>query len=272
MEANQILQSNLLDILFDGKNKSYGAYELRSAYNKRISMALGIMVSVVVVLAFTFFISKKLNAQVVIVMPIVPDLYVEPIPDVVIPEPELPEPKAAVMPPVATVKVTRPEIVDDKDVLQPPPELEEIANARIDVKTVDGLEDIGMIAPAEVVTGTQIFAGADFKKENPDSLFISVEIDASFPGGNEAWSKYVSRAINKELDEFTDIDFGTCTIQFIVDRNGNVSNVHALDMKGTKLAEIAVNSIRKGPKWIPAIQNGTHVNVLRKQPVTFKQQ
>jgi protein TonB len=40
-------------------------------------------------------------------------------------------------------------------------------------------------------------------------------------------------------------------------------------MKGTKLAEIAVNCIRKGPKWNPAIQNGTKVNAYRRQPVTL---
>jgi protein TonB len=40
-------------------------------------------------------------------------------------------------------------------------------------------------------------------------------------------------------------------------------------MKGTKLAEIATNAIRKGPKWTPAQQNGRYVNAFREQPVTF---
>jgi protein TonB len=41
-------------------------------------------------------------------------------------------------------------------------------------------------------------------------------------------------------------------------------------MKGTKLAEICVNAIRKGPKWTPAEQNGRKVKAYRKQPVTFQ--
>ena len=40
MEANQILKADILDILFDGKNKAYGAYDLRKTYNKRITYAL----------------------------------------------------------------------------------------------------------------------------------------------------------------------------------------------------------------------------------------
>ena len=63
---------------------------------------------------------------------------------------------------------------------------------------------------------------------------------------------------------------GTCVVQFIVDREGNISEVEALTMKGTKLAEICVNAIKRGPKWTPAEQNGRKVKAYRKQPVTFQ--
>jgi protein TonB len=72
------------------------------------------------------------------------------------------------------------------------------------------------------------------------------------------------------LDEFTESDYGTCVVRFIVDKTGTVSDVQATTMKGTKLAEIAVNAIRKGPKWIPAQQNGRYVNAYRIQPVTLQ--
>jgi len=58
-------------------------------------------------------------------------------------------------------------------------------------------------------------------------------------------------------------------IKFIVDKTGKVSQVEATTMKGTKLAEIATNAIRKGPNWIPAQQNGSYVNAYRFQPVTL---
>ena len=47
-----------------------------------------------------------------------------------------------------------------------------------------------------------------------------MEKEASFPGGNGAWSKYVTRAITAQLDEFTESDYGTCTVKFVVDKKG----------------------------------------------------
>jgi protein TonB len=94
-------------------------------------------------------------------------------------------------------------------------------------------------------------------------------VEAKFPGGDGAWQKYIQKAIQRELDEFTESDYGTCTIRFMVDASGNVSKVEATTMQGTKLAEIAVNTIKKGPKWIPAMQNGRYVTAYRVQPVTL---
>ena len=58
MEAHQILQSGFLDILFDGRNKSYGAYDLRKTYNQRISRALLATLSFMLVLMISQIISK----------------------------------------------------------------------------------------------------------------------------------------------------------------------------------------------------------------------
>ncbi len=106
-------------------------------------------------------------------------------------------------------------------------------------------------------------------KNADETTFVPIEKEASFPGGQQAWQKYIQRAIQRQLDEFSDNDYGTCTVKFQVDKNGNVSNVEAITMQGTRLAEIAVNTIRKGPKWIPAMQNGRYVTAYRFQPVTL---
>ncbi len=103
-----------------------------------------------------------------------------------------------------------------------------------------------------------------------DKVFTRVEVEASFPGGQAAWAKYISRAIESNIKELTKKDYGTCIVKFIIDTKGNVHDVQATTMKGTRLAEIAVNAIRKGPKWIPAQQNGRYVNAYRLQPVTLK--
>jgi protein TonB len=75
--------------------------------------------------------------------------------------------------------------------------------------------------------------------------------------------------VGGSIDEFTETDYGTCVVRFIVDKTGKVSHVEATTLKNTKLSEIATNAIRKGPNWIPAQQNGVYVNAYRFQPVTL---
>jgi TonB-dependent SusC/RagA subfamily outer membrane receptor len=103
----------------------------------------------------------------------------------------------------------------------------------------------------------------------PGKIFTKVEEDAQFPGGPAAWQKYITRAIVASIDTFTEKDFGTCVVRFIVDQNGKVSDVKATTMQGTMLASISVNTIMKGPNWIPAKQNGHTVASYRLQPVTL---
>lgn len=105
---------------------------------------------------------------------------------------------------------------------------------------------------------------------NGDRVLTKVEIEASFPGGDRAWVKYVTNAMNNaNLDRFRNADQGTCRIRFIVDKKGNISNVLAMNMKKTRLAKLAIEIIENGPRWNPAQQGGRFVNAYREQPITF---
>jgi outer membrane biosynthesis protein TonB len=105
--------------------------------------------------------------------------------------------------------------------------------------------------------------------KNPERVFTKVEQPASFPGGVAKWVQYIQKAIMENINDFDDEDYGTCIVKFIVDENGNVSNVEATTMKGTHLARTAVNAIQRGPNWVPATQNGHKVNAYTLQPVTL---
>ena len=103
-----------------------------------------------------------------------------------------------------------------------------------------------------------------------DIVFIKTEIEASFPGGQSAWLNYIKGHIDKNMDALTKShQSGTCRIEFIVDKLGNVTHVVALTMKNSILAEVCVDAVLNGPKWIPARQNGRSVKALRQQPITF---
>ncbi len=268
MEANQFLKADLLDILFEGRNKEYGAYDLRKTYNRRITIALIVTVVIMAVIFIGSVIADNLSSTDDVVQMKVKDLTLEQIQPKEPPPPPPPPPKLPPPPPIATIAFTPPKVVKDEEVIKPPPEVKQIEEAKVDVKTVEGTKDIGIVAPPVEDKGTQVVAAPVEKKEDEDKVFTKVEIEASFPGGASAWTKYVTRAIESNQDEFTESDFGTCVVKFIVDKTGKVSAVEATTMKGSKLAEVATNAIRKGPNWTPAQQNGRYVNAYRLQPVT----
>lgn len=269
MDANQILKSDILDIIFEGKNKEYGAYDLRRTYNRRMGMALIGMVVIILLILIGRALASQIGSRHEEINMVTNETTLQELkPNEPPPPPPPPPPKLPPPPPVATVQFTPPKVVKDEEVVKPPPEVKQIEEAKIDIKTQEGVKDIGIIAPPTEEVGTQVVSAPVEKKEDEDKIFTKVEKEASFPGGNDAWRKYVTRAIQAELDEFTESDYGTVTVKFVVDKQGNVSDVQAINMKGTKLAEVAVNAIRKGPKWIPAQQNGRYVNAYRLQPVT----
>lgn len=102
-----------------------------------------------------------------------------------------------------------------------------------------------------------------------DSLFTREEKEASFPGGLRAWSRYLSAKLTSNIDKFSESDYGTCVVRFIINTDGKVSDVKATTMIGSTLAEFAVDIISHGPKWIPATQYGRLVKAYRLQPVSL---
>jgi len=112
-------------------------------------------------------------------------------------------------------------------------------------------------------------SGVSLRDTVPDKVFTKVENEASFPGGLQAWTKYISKSIIDSIGRFTDRDYGTCVVRFIVNVDGKVSDVIATTMKGTELAKVSMYAIKHGPKWIPASQNGKPVAAYRLQPITL---
>ncbi len=151
----------------------------------------------------------------------------------------------------------------------------------VEVTTMDNNNNHNQTINKEISTTTDSQSNKDSKNESeisnqnattnkrPDPLFTQVEEPPSFPGGKDAWIKYIVQKIQAAASEFTEKDYGTCRIRFIVDKDGTVSDVQALTMKGTRLGEISINAIRQGPKWIPAKQNGHIVTAYTEQPVTL---
>ncbi len=110
-------------------------------------------------------------------------------------------------------------------------------------------------------------------EEDENKVFEKVEVEASFKGGEREWRKYLERNLDQNVPVKNGCKLaGTYTVivKFIVDKEGSVSDVRALTNHGFGMEEEAMRMIKKGPDWVPAIQNGRQVKVYRKQPITFE--
>ena len=88
---------------------------------------------------------------------------------------------------------------------------------------------------------------------------------------NGNWRAFLERNLNAEVPLNNNAPAGrySVVIQFVVDKNGNVSDITALTSHGYGMEEEAIRVLRKAAKWEPAIQNGNQVKAYRRQPITF---
>lgn len=273
MEVNKILTADILDIIFEGRNKDYGAYELRKTYNKRLITALITMAAVCVLLFGGYFLSnffsgddknKNLEAQ---------DVQLEEVKQEEKREepPPPPPPKPPDPPKVEMTKFTPPKIVKDEEVKEEekPPEVEKLEETKIDVVNQEGVKDEGIVAPPVEDAGKGVVEAPKKVEEDWDKTFTKVEIESEYPGGAAAWQRYLNRNLRYPQDAIDNEIQGTVVVQFIVDKEGNVSEVESIS--GPKeLRDEAVRVIKKSGKWTPAVQNGRQVKSYKKQPIVFR--
>jgi protein TonB len=271
MEANKILSADLIDLVFEDRNKEYGAYELRKKYNRRMSIALLITLGVALLIFAASFLAQSLapadDAKVEIRDVVLEDIKQEEEKKI---EPPPPPPPKQEPPKVEMTKFTPPKIVKDEQVKKEdiPPEMEKLQETKIAVVSQEGIKDVGIAVPV-VDEGKAVVAVP--KVEDESKVFEKVEVEASFQGGLAAWKKYLERNLNASapVDNGANPGSYTVMVQFIVSKDGTISDVKALTNHGYGMEQEAVKVIQRGPKWVPAIQNGRHVNAYRKQPITF---
>ena len=270
MDANKILSADILDIIFEGKNKSYGAYQLRKNYNKTLTKALIITASVLLLIFLGTLAANVINKNKAKEVIDVVDTQMAEIKKDEPPPPPPPPPTPPPPPEVNQVKFTPPKIVKDEEV-KPDEKIEEIKEDQvISTKTVESDNKVQIVQAPVEDKGTQVVE-VPKKDDDENKVFNKVEVEASFPGGESAWRRY----LQNNLDANTPIDNGapegtySVIVRFIVSRDGSISDVVAETKHGYGMEAEAVKIIKKGPKWTPALQNGRNVNAYRRQPITF---
>lgn len=266
MEISTILTADVLDILFEGRNKEYGAYDLRRTYSKRLTISITVMLSALLLCCIGFAVAnekKKTTDQIVVPVTELIDIKQD---QPVEPPPPPPPPKMQEPPKVEILKFTPPVIVHDDQVKKEdmPPENAQVEDTKIGTFKQDGVKDDGLVAPPIETGGKGIIEAPVKQEEDWNKIFTKVEIESEYPGGLPAWQRFLNRNL-RPSDEAQ----GTVVIQFLVDKEGNVTNVEAISGP-EELRSEAVRVIKKSGKWTPAIQNGNPVRSYKKQPIIFR--
>jgi len=265
MKSNNILQSELIDIIFDGRNKEYGAYELRNNYSTRIRNAMLVTGVIVLGLIGSSVLANSARGHAVIRDPnegvkltIVTEQDIEQ------PQPEPEKPKVD-EPQVKTEIFTAPKILDDKDVVNPPPAMADLDSARIDVVKREGVPDPGISEGKPPVDTKGILEVKHTEETGP---LVTVDLDAKFNGN---WRQYLERNLVADIPISNGAAPGRYPVEvkFVVDVEGHVSDIVAITRHGFGMEDEAVRVIRKSAKWEPAVFEGRMVKAYKRQLITF---
>ncbi len=251
------------DIVFENRNKEYGAYLIRHVYGRHVTTA-----AIISVLVFAFvlalpkivelFNSGNDTEEVELKTVKYTDLAPPPPIDANVPPP----PKLDIPPPVKTIikflppKVTEKEIVEEEEM----PTIEEIKKTDIGAENIEGTGEVIIDEPvAEVVA-----------ENTDDVIFTIVEQQAQFPGGLEGLSKFLNKNIKYPPAPRRMGIQGSVYVSFVVDREGVISDIKLVKGIHTDCDNEAMRVVKMMPPWKPGKQNGRAVKSRFVLPIKFK--
>lgn len=261
-----ILQTSFDDIVFEHRNKQYGAYALRNGYANRLLLALGSGMSVILLGAFIFMNRPAADngsqlpereAMLVRTIEMPKEKPVEPAKPKKA-SPKKPAPKVAMVKYISQIKI-------EKEVKHEMAAVEELEGKAIGEQNQEGKEADGTVTPEPEPKATGTGNG---QAEATGADFTAVERGPEFPGGAIALKKFLARNLSSP-DNLEQGELKTVRVRFRVDKDGTVSSLEILASGGEDFDDEVVRVCRKMPKWIPALQNGVHVPVSYILPVTF---
>ena len=272
MDNAQIAKASLNDIVFEGRNKAYGAYVLRRLYQRHVTRALIIATAIFALLVFFPLIAQylrdklpkepKKNLQENVLMDAPPLDETKPPPPP--PPPEAPPPPP---PKLTTIKFTPPVVKKDEEVKKEEvPDQEELKDKTVATVTVKGNTDAPDLSE---LSG----AGDKVVEEVVENkVYTYVEQMPQLPGGGgntaivaaiQKATKYPPLALRNQVE-------GRIFVSFTVNAQGDVSDVKVVKGLGSGLDEETVRAVKTLPKFIPGKQNGRSVSVSFTVPITFK--
>lgn len=258
-----IIKNQWLDIVFEGRNKIYGAYELRKSNTKTTVRAL-IIGSIV----FTLAVAAPIIANLLPSSDVdekdndirITTVKLPPKPKKI--EPNLPPPPPPA-PKVDQVKFVKPVVAKAEEVTEEPPKIVELKEKKIGSESIKGNPDAVLTVDEPVGTGT----AAVVEEDNNVYNTAGIEVKPDFPGGIEKFYKFVGNNYKTPEEEGLK---GKVYVTFVVEKDGSLTDIKVLRDIGYGTGAEAVRVLKKCPKWTPGEQNGKKVRVLYSLPITIQ--
>lgn len=277
MKESYLFDMTLNNIVFEGRNKAYGAYNLRKAYHRHIAIAAILAIAIFsaglvgpLVNSIWAGDSEKyvkptyiINEPIVIHLPPPPTIP-DPVPEKAPVAPATPEKVEVATAAYAEMKVTRDELVTKEGELA---NQDELGDVIFGTAKVDGVKpsELDAVIPADDLNG--IDGGAE--EPAPNAVFENAEILPSFEGGMDDLVKYLSKKLRYPAPAQSAGVEGIVVVSFVVDRNGEINDVKVLKGLGFGTDEEAVRVVKSMPNWNPGRQNGQPVAVRYTLPIKF---
>lgn len=267
MTSREILSASILDIIFENRNKDYGAYALRKGYSTRLLTALGAGMSFILLLVIINILNsnhvspvqfKAPKEEVVIRTVVMPEEpHKEPLQ-----QKEMIKQKVQKL---AEIKYTsKINIKKDNLVKEVMPPIENLSGRITSIQTVTGIPASGK--EIEVVKTVEETGKSISQSKGND--FLIQERNPEFPGGAEALKGFLARHLSSP-DELGAGEKKLVKIRFKVDKDGSVNSFEIVTSGGNQFDNEVLRVCKKMPRWMPAIQNGINVPVSYVLPVTF---
>lgn len=256
-----LLKSSWNNMVFEGKNKSYGAYELRKENSKTSLIALGVGT-----LLFTALMALPLidwgalgsKDEEKVTMVDMAKLAPPPPPDKPLVPPPPPPPPA---PKIDEVKFVKPKIVEKEKVVEEIKTIEELKDKNVGAKDVKGNDEGKILIDEPAGDGDK-----DNKIVEDNTIYNAVEVKPDFPGGIAKFYAYVAKNFKTPDDEEIN---GKIIVQFVVEKDGKLTDIKILRDLGFGTGKEAIRVLNSSPKWKPGIQNGRPVRVLYNLPISI---
>ncbi len=264
MNPTAILQSDVLDIIFENRNKDYGAYSLRKYYNNRLGAALMIMFFLVVLFSLVQFFMNKNQA----IEP--PLIFKVPDHDLVKFENKS---KAVLFPPKQGEKIkgndheTTPQIEKDENINKSSASIEPQIASEF---TVEGNGSIGSGRDGNDLKMmlTEEPAPVVIKKEEKPEIYSSAAMP-QYPCGLKALLAFLKSNIHSP-EEVTEGNEISVIIRFVVNINGQLESFKVMESGGEVFDNEVIRVLKKMPRWIPGRNAGEKVSVYYTVPVRFR--